>query len=346
LQKQKVNKMLHHQTAKSKYSLSFLLISILFFSFSCKQEDTMKTDRDFSWLQTDSSVALLNHEKIVWQYNYKKLGKPYFDPLSTVDGISLVWKSPPDHAWHHALWFSWKEINGLNYWEETKETGLAKGLTEVVKVSPALEKDFSAQIAMDLTYHPPQEPPVLYEKRILKVSIPDHQGNYHIDWKSIFTAGDEEVVLERTPIEGQEGGRRWGGYATLACRIDTKSLSDIKFLDSEGRVDLDIHTIPTPWVDVSGKVAEDTNRSVGLTIFDHAENPRHPPSGYVIKDWVDKYKLLFAYMNPGFLYREGLTLDAGESFTLRYRIFIHEGSGGQAQLEREYKKYLKATSRQ
>jgi hypothetical protein len=214
----------------------------------------------------------------------------------------------------------------------------------VVKVSPILGKDFSAQIEMDLSYHPPREAPVLYEKRNLKISTPDQYGNYHIDWESIFTAWDGEVVLERTPIEGQEGGRRWGGYATLACRINTKSLQDIKFLDNEGRVDLDIHTMLTPWVDVSGKVTEDTSRSVGITIFDHAKNPRHPPSGYVIKDWVEKYQLLFAYMNPGFLYREGLKLEANESFTLRYRIFIHEGSGEPAQLDKEFKKYINDSS--
>jgi hypothetical protein len=335
--------MLHHQTAKSIILLSFFLIMMLIFPQSCKREGTMKTDRDFSWLQSDSSVALLNQGKVIWQYNFNKLGKPYFDPLCTVDGISLVWKSPPDHAWHHALWFSWKEINGLNYWEEDKETGLAKGLSEVVKVSPVLGNDFSAHIEMDLSYHPPQEPPVLYEKRNLKINTPDQQGNYHIDWQSIFTAGDGDVVLERTPIEGQGGGRRWGGYATLACRIDTKSLKDIRFLDSEGRVDLDIHTMPTPWVDVSGKVAEDTTRSVGLTIFDHAKNPRHPPSGYVIKNWDEKHQLLFAYMNPGFLYREGLKLKAKESFTLRYRIFIHEGSGEPAMLEKEFENYIRVS---
>ena len=24
---------------------------------------------------------------------------------------------PPDHIWHHGLWFSWKFINKVNYWE-------------------------------------------------------------------------------------------------------------------------------------------------------------------------------------------------------------------------------------
>ena len=115
-------------------------------------------------------------------------------------------------------------------------------------------------------------------------------GEYYIDWKSDFKAGDVQVVLERTPIEGQESGRRWGGYATLGLRINTETLTGISLLNNEGKRELDIHTSPTKWTDISGIIKDDSTKSAGIAIFDHNQNPRHPVPGYVINsenknDW-------------------------------------------------------------
>jgi len=36
---------------------------------------------DYKWQQTDGSLALLNHHRTVWQFNYgKDTRKPYFHP--------------------------------------------------------------------------------------------------------------------------------------------------------------------------------------------------------------------------------------------------------------------------
>ncbi len=294
---------------------------------------------NYSWQQTDKSLSLLNHGHIVWQLNHDKQGKPYFHPLSTIDGVSLTWLSPPDHPWHYALWFSWKFINGVNYWEEDRKTGLPAGLTEVTGFKVKLQEDFSAQIEMDLSYHPAGEAALLTEKRHLNVSAPDKAGNYRIDWHSDFTSVDQDVLLERTPIEGQNGGRRWGGYGGLAYRANTQTMKDVRFIDSQGLQDLDIHTKPTRWVDLSGQIESDRCEATGVTIFDHPSNTRHPPPGYVIKNEVPKHKLLFAYMNPGLLYKSGIKLSAGQSLKLCYRIFIHEDWGQLDKLEAEFEKF-------
>jgi hypothetical protein len=65
-----------------------------------------------------------------------------------------------------------------------------------------------------------QEEPVLLEERTISVSAPDAKGTYRIDWKSVFTAcSAEDVVLDRTPIEGQRGWKSYGGYAGLSVRF-------------------------------------------------------------------------------------------------------------------------------
>ena len=136
--------------------------------------------RKLSWQKDESSLALLNYSRVVWALHYgRDIAKPYFDPLGLLDGVSLVWNSPPDHPWHHALWFSWKGINGVNYWEEDGGTGRAEGLTEVVSAKVSTRDDFSARVELDLAYHKPGEPPVLQETRIVTISAPDAAGPLH-----------------------------------------------------------------------------------------------------------------------------------------------------------------------
>ncbi len=292
------------------------------------------------WEQSDTTVALMNGHKIVWQFNYPKIGKPYFHPLNSVDGHTLTWLSPSDHPWHYALWFSWKYINGINYWEEDKTTHLAKGLTEVTKQTVKVNDDLLAKITLQLSYHPPNSSDVLTEDRVLYVSPPNKKGNYFIDWESKFIAGDEDVILERTTIEGEKDGRRWGGYATLGLRVNTKTLTGILLLNDEGKSGLDIHTVPTKWTDISGIIKDDTTKSAGIAVFDHSENPRHPVPGYVINSKNKNDLPRFVYTNPGFLYNNAYTIKARDSLKLRYRILVHDGIGNLNKLNNIFRKFI------
>jgi len=74
-------------------------------------------NNNFSWKETDTSIALYDLDKIVWKYNFKtEKGKPFFHPINIGD-TRLTALSPEDHPWHLGFWFSWKYINGINYWE-------------------------------------------------------------------------------------------------------------------------------------------------------------------------------------------------------------------------------------
>jgi len=296
-------------------------------------EALMPKGPSYSWRHTDSSLALLNHERIVWQLNFnKKEGKPCFHPVGLIDGTELTWLRPADHRWHRALWFSWKYINGLNYWEEDPKTGLSEGRTDVVDVKLAPGDDYSARIVMSVSYHPPDKPAVLIESRFITVSAPDDSGQYHIDWLSGFTAGRKDVVLDRTPIPGEEGGKGYGGYAGLSVRM-AKTTRGWQFVDSEWRKDKEAHGKKARWVDFSGEIGGD--KAAGITIFDHPDNLRHPSPWYVEKG--------MPYFSPAVLFDKAYTLAAGKSLTLRYRILIHPGLADKVLLEGELKAFLKTT---
>ena len=180
----------------------------------------VSAEPELAWKETPHSLALVRGEQVVWQFNYKKEdGKPYFHPVTIAGGDPVTDLRPADHFWHKAIWFSWKTINGVLYWEEDPKTGKSPGETEVVDVQATPRDDHSARFELALSYHPPGQPAVLVERRIVEVSAPTADGAYHIDWQSTFTAGEADVVLDRTPIAGEPNGVSWGGYAGLSLRL-------------------------------------------------------------------------------------------------------------------------------
>ena len=165
----------------------------------------------FKWERGPDSVALLNHDKPVWQLNFARNGGyPYFNPLNLLDSTELVWLSPPDHPHHRALWFAWKMLNGVNYWEHSADGGV----TEVSDAKVTTNPDFSARIELAVSYHPPKQPAVLTEQRTITVTPPAADGSYKIDWFATFTAGPADVDMH--------GGTAGGGYAGLGASPRTR----------------------------------------------------------------------------------------------------------------------------
>ncbi len=291
--------------------------------------DGRKAGPSGTWQQTDKSLALLRDGKVLWQLNYDKAeGKPYFHPL-TAGGEDLTALRPKDHPWHRAMWFSWKFINGLNYWEEDRKTGLSQGLTDLLGVKVAPAADGSATIVMALSYHPPGKPAVLTEKRLIAVTAPDDAGRYSIDCQSTFTAGAAEVKLDRTPIRGEKGGKGYGGYAGLSLRM-AASTRGWKFLDSEGRADAGIHGQPARWVCFAGKTV--AGKLATVAMFDHTGNLNHPSPWYISTG--------MPYFSPAILFNKAHTLPAGKSLTLRHRVLITSGSVSADEMNRQWKAFV------
>ncbi len=286
-----------------------------------------------SWRPEDGELTLLNYSRNVWTFHYgADVAKPYFDPLGLVDGVSLVWKSPPDHPWHHALWFAWKGINGVNYWEEDPGMGRAEGITQVISAKVEARDDFSAHIQLQLAYHKPDETPVLTEDRTLHVTAPDEQGGYYIDWQSDFVA-QQSVVLQ--------GGTAGGGYAGLSVRV-APDTHDWRVLDADGRVDTpgpdplakNLHGQHARAQDF-GLVHRGSGQRAGIAILEHPHSLRHPTQWHcVLED-----KIPFGYFSPSPLWSEPYTAMAGARFHLAYRIVVHQDQIDRERLEKMWKQY-------
>jgi len=289
---------------------------------------------DWTWDERPGeSLALRHGETIVWQFNFgPNEPKPFFHPVALPDGRVVTWNRPPDHAWHHGLWFSWKYINRLNYWEPNRATGKPQGATEWSDVELTTNDDRAARIAMDLSYRPQDGEPVMTEKRVVEVSAPDEQGSYFFDWMSTFTANGKDVTLDRTPLPGEPGGKGWGGYAGLSLRL-AKEFTEREAHSTEGPIDFGQQNRfrgKARAFDYHGLLG---SKPLGVAVCDHPENLNHPTPWYAIRGNP------MTYFSPAVICYGPYTLKAGKSFTLRYRVIVHPNRWDSERLEKEYAKF-------
>lgn len=323
-------------------SVSFLrlgLVCLFAASFATIRAETGSTS-PWTWQQDEGkSLALVTNEQIIWRLNYgPDLAKPYFDPLTLPGGGSLTWIAPPDHIWHYGVWFSWKHINGVNYWELNPKTGKPDGTTRLLHSKVIRSDATGADIQLDFDFHPAAGgDPVMKESVRLSIETPRPDGSYTIDWLQTSTApATSDVTLDRTPPADQPGGKNYGGYGGLSFR-GARNLTNSTVLDSEGRRNMNAHRSRARWLDTSGTIH---GKPAGVTFFDHPANPGHPTRWYValspLKDGP------FTYMNPALLHDAPITLRGGESLTLRYRILIHPGPADSPALDAEFNRFARS----
>lgn len=287
--------------------------------------------RLFSWRKDDTSVALLNNGRVVWRHVHDaKAGKPHMR-VGLLDGTELTrpWPVPDgypksDHVWHKALWWSWKGINGVNFWEQNQRG------TEPVAVTPKLNADGSARIEMTVSYHLPDKPPMATEKRIIEVSAPDKAGSYLITWQATFAPGGAEPVTFNR-----------NGYGGLAIRMAAEfcggiakgidAWTFIKSAEPDAR-----RGAGNRWIAYAGTAQN--GRAACLAMFDHPDNPRHPTQ------WATRTQ--YPYLNPAFTAaKEDFRLEPGQTLKLTYGILIQNAPADTDALERTWKDFAKAGKR-
>ncbi|MBA1145375.1 DUF6807 domain-containing protein [Mesorhizobium neociceri] len=258
--------------------------------------------------------------------------KPFIHPLSTVDGVPLTVSQPSDHVWHRGVWFSWKYINGVNYWEEEPVRTedeirlLSEGRTRVARDEVARLSPDQAEVMTSIDYISPAGSSVIRERRLVRICVPK-DNHYTIDWDLDFTVGTEAVILSATPITNETP---WGGYSGLGWRA-ARSLRQFRTLNSEGATGETTSGAKARWIDLSGVADGDIDVVAGLAILDHPSNPRHPSPVYVFSD-AEK----FGYVNPSFVRDEKLELAPNARLNLKYRIVVHDGWPDPVSIEREF----------
>jgi hypothetical protein len=270
-----------------------------------------------TWRRDASSIAWQIGADTIWRFSFdEKHGKPFFDPVRAIGGPSLTNFKPEDHPWHYGLWFSWKYINGANYWEENRTTGRAEGATRWTMPSIETSAAGRAAIGMNLTYTHPSGRVDLTEARTLTIAAPDGAGGYTIDWESRFVAGSEGAVLDRTPMPGEPRGAVNGGYAGLGIRLPSAPLL-MSVVTPDGPVTSFVNDRARPNAAAVGCNFADGGTTVAaVAILSDPANIADKAPWYLI----NSPEMRFA--DPAILAPAVRTLKAGESWRLRYRIVV------------------------
>lgn len=283
-----------------------VFLALLGFTISARAE----------WQQGDTSLAWLQDGQVAWRFNFDPArGKPFFQPLA-VKGTDLTMFQPEDHPWHYAFWFSWKYINGANYWEEDRATGKAEGRTRWSAPRIETRRNGRAEIELQVEYVHPSGRVDLTETRRMTVSRVGTDGGFHIDWAADFVAGPEGAVLDRTPMPGEPDGRVNGGYAGLSVRLAPPPLQ-MNMVTSAGAVERFVqHRARPNAAAAAANFLRDDHPVGGIAFLSARANAGIDAPWYLIDSGVMRF-MCAAVLAPAVV-----RLQPGAKYALRYRVAI------------------------
>ena len=135
-------------------------------------------------------------------------GKPYFELL--VPGTSdeyLTQARPRDHVWHLAFFYSWKFINGRNFWEPRDRGAVNRVVSHSEKATPD-GAVFEAELSYELDGRA-----ILREHRTVKATVKPN-GDYSFDWTGRFEALEKLAFTASIPKwDKAKGTNNYCGYA-------------------------------------------------------------------------------------------------------------------------------------
>ncbi|MFT3830315.1 MAG: PmoA family protein [Opitutaceae bacterium] len=268
------------------------------------------------WRRDETSLAWLRDGRVLWAFSFDpRQGKPHFATLAPA-GANLVAVQPSDHVWHYGLWFSWKLINGVNFWEETGPGRRAEGVTRWQP--PEIETDDAgrATIRLELAYVNPAGQVLLTESRVIQISAPEPDGSFAIDWAMQFVAGRESVVLDRTPMPGEPDGQVNGGYGGLGFRAPSAppTLAVVTPRGPVERFETDRARPQSAALACNLTAGEKTLGGVAILSLAPTAAAESPISWYVVATPTMRF------MCAAILAPRPLTYAPGDTFALRYRI--------------------------
>jgi Methane oxygenase PmoA len=268
------------------------------------------------------------------------VAKPFLSPLRSAEGTILTRRFPMqtdipgedrDEPHQRAMYFAHGDINGLDFWGEaafpkwSPHAASKFGRTVFREVNAMSSGPQSGMLRVTFDLQAPDGTPIAEETQSYVFRGDEHTRI--VDCEFIIRANHGPVKVGDT----KEG--------TLAIRV-VKSLDSppAHMVNSRGASgEKEIWGRQAEWVDYYGNVG---GEEVGIAIFDHPENLRHPTY------WHARGYGLFA-ANPFGVrnfthdrHKDGsFTVPSGASVTLRYRVLIHYGDHRQAGVSEAYRQY-------
>ncbi len=266
-------------------------------------------------------------------YLYDGVTRPFFYPVIGPGNRAVTRHWPmgyergeaKDHPHHRSLWYAHGEINGHDFWSESQQAGQTRHVYfKEIRSGEAWGRivSFNELVAKDGTV-------VGTDTRT--VTIYNRPGTERVfDFEIAMHASHGDLTLGDT----KEGSMAIRLAPTMRLKGE---VAKGQIINSNGLTGDQTWGQRADWVDYYGPVGGET---VGVAIFDHPTNPRHPTWWH-----VRNYGLFAA--NPFGIHHferrqkgEGdFHVTANSTVTWRYRFLIHQGDTGSAGVARRYSDY-------
>jgi hypothetical protein len=247
------------------------------------------------------------------------LNRPFVFPILGPSGRSLTRmghpRDPESHSHHNSFWVSHHDVNGVDFWGDH---GPGKGRIRHLRVERFEDGPESAWCEVRQQWVATNTV-VLHERRRLTVQhLPSQEWLLILDLE--LEPPTHPVTLGKTPF-GLVGVR-------LAKTIGVHDGGGT-ILNSDGLVnEREVFWKAARWVDYSGPIT--TEKTEGVTLMDHPQNPNHPAVFHVRND---------GWMGASLTFEEARTLHPGKPLRLRYGLHIHAGAGRRDRLESVWKSW-------
>jgi len=281
--------------------------------------------------------------------------KPYLYPLRAASGTSVTRHFPleespgdsKDHPHHRGLTFGHADLNGFNYWANESFNPGAKGKIVLKKVERAESGPKTGSIEAVFNWLDPAGAPLLSDTR--KMTFYSNPTMRVVDFDIVVKA----IVQAKfgDTHEGSFGVRvaSWleepaPAYVPKAAGGEARPTEPKRtglISNSEGqRTEDQVRGKRANWADYSG---ETNGEKLGIAIFDHPANPRHPTYWHT-RGYGMFAANIFGVRDLGNNKNEdgSLTLKPGEELRFRYRVVIHPGDASAAGLSKMYSEYAAA----
>ncbi len=274
------------------------------------------------------------------EYHYKDADRSYFYPLigPTGDNVTRHWpmkdidkREQQDHEHQRSLWFTHGDVNGHDFWKE------GAGPKVVQEGAARLSFGDHGVIETENRWVAKDGKTVCTDRRrhVFHDTSAKAPARRMMDFEITIRASHGKLVLGDT----KEGSMAFRVTPTMRLKDKKRAKGVAKghIVTSEGVRDKEAWGKRAKWCDYYGPV---NGKVVGIAIFDHPDNPRHPT-------WWHARDYGLCAANPfGVSYFEkkpkgtgDLAIPAGESVTFRYRVYIHAGDEKAGEVERAWRDY-------
>lgn len=225
-------------------------------------------------------------------------------------------QDPVGHSHHNSIWLAHNNIGGTDFWADF-------GAGKVVHDRNEKFGDDDREASVLSTFRWIDEKAGktrLIERRRTAVVAMD-KGEWMLVLDLRFEA-PETATLGKTP------------FGLVAVRM-TKSVGvrdgGGTIRNAIGGVDeKEVFWKAAKWCDYSGPVAD--NMLEGIALFDHPKNPNHPSVYHVRND---------GWMGASLTFDAPRTIEAGQTLSLRYGLYVHAGKPSADDLNRRWEEFAK-----